>query len=266
MTKMNALILTVAVALLGFHSGAFAADSTSNQGNQSAAPLFPTPNPNPNPVAGPTQPRQGLSFDAEVPDDLKTEVQNDLAFMNTLQGSGQQTKMHQQIFGSVSGDAYKSFFESRIFSVGIQSCGLAMAVACVDPSLDSNKMWITKNFTQFDHPQIARLMILYHEARHSENQHDNWSHDNCPVPFKDDQQQDMKSIWTGALLEGKPACDSTAFGSYGSSTILLKNISKYCANCTEKVKQDAGMFADDQLGRIDDPAVKASMISDFNGQ
>ena len=74
----------------------------------------------------------------------------------------------------------------------------------------------------------------------------------------------MASIWTGAKLEGQPACDSTAFGSYGSSTILLKNVAKFCSNCTDKVKMDADMYATDQLGRIDDAQVKASMIADFN--
>ncbi len=75
----------------------------------------------------------------------------------------------------------------------------------------------------------------------------------------------MHSIWTGALLEGKPACDITAFGSYGSATIFLKNIAKNCSNCSEKVKADADLYGNDQLGRITDPQSKKNMISDFGG-
>ena len=75
--------------------------------------------------------------------------------------------------------------------------------------------------------------------------------------------KDMKSIWTGAELAGQPACDETPLGSYGSSTILLKNIQKFCTNCGEKVQMDAGIYADDQLGRITNPDAKKQMLEDF---
>jgi hypothetical protein len=74
----------------------------------------------------------------------------------------------------------------------------------------------------------------------------------------------MVSIWTGAKLEGQPACDSTQYGSYGSSTILLKNVALFCSNCNSKVKMDADLYATDQLGRIDDPGIKAAMVNDFS--
>ena len=127
-------------------------------------------------------------------------------------------------------------------------------------------MWLTQNFIKFSHPQIARLMVVYHESRHSEVAHGNWAHDTCPTPFLDANGHDMKSIWTGASLAGEPACDSTQFGSYGSSTILLKNVAMYCTNCGDKVKMDADLYATDQLGRIDRPDVKQAMINDFHGQ
>ena len=74
----------------------------------------------------------------------------------------------------------------------------------------------------------------------------------------------MRSIWTGALLAGEPACDTTAFGSYGTQTILLKNIALNCTNCSEKVKADADIFGQDQLGRIIDASSKAAMVKDFS--
>lgn len=209
---------------------------------------------------------QAIAYDSDVPADIKAQMESDLGFMNGIQGSGQQTAMHKQIFGEVSGVSYQSFFESRVTGLGMNSCGGGMAVACVIPYMDSSKMWLTQNFVKFSHPQIARLMVVYHESRHTENDNGNWPHDTCPTPFLDEQGKDMISIWTGAKLEGEPACDSTAFGSYGSSTILLKNVAKYCSNCSDKVKMDADIYATDQLGRIDSPDVKKSMLADFNGQ
>ncbi len=206
-----------------------------------------------------------LSYDKNVPANIKSQMEADLGFMNGIQGSSQ-TPLHKEIFGQVSGAAYKKFFESHIVEVGMNSCGNGMAVACVIPFMNENKMWLTQNFVKFSHPQIARLMVVYHESRHAEGNNGNWPHDDCPTPFLDDNGKDMASIWTGSKLEGQPACDSTAYGSYGSSTILLKNVAKFCSNCGDKVKMDADMYATDQLGRIDDAKVKKSMLADFDAK
>ena len=93
-------------------------------------------------------------------------------------------------------------------------------------------------------------MVVFHEARHTESQNGNWSHATCPTPFVDANGKEIKSIWTGSTLAGEAACDSTALGSYGSSTIMLKNIQLNCTNCTDKVKMDAGLYADDQYKRL----------------
>lgn len=205
-----------------------------------------------------------LTFDKSVPADIKTQMLADLQFMNGIQGNGL-TKFHKEIFGDVDGNVYKNFFETHVKSIGMNSCGGGNAVACVIPFFDPSKMWLTNNFIKFSHPQVARMMVVYHESRHTESGNGNWGHDTCPTPFVDDQGKEMTSIWTGAKLAGEPACDSTYKGSYGSSTILLKNISKFCANCSEKVKMDADIYATDQLGRIDRADVKKAMLADFNG-
>lgn len=203
-----------------------------------------------------------LNFDKDVPANIQKQVKEDLAFMTTVQGS-KQTPFHKEIFGTLGGAAYKKFFEERITSVGMDSCGGGAAVACVSPFFDNNKMWLTQNYVKFSHPQVARVMVVYHEARHSETANGFWSHDNCPRPFVDENGKEMTSIWTGAPLAGEAACDSTYKGSYGSSTIMLKNISKYCSNCSDKVKMDADVYAADQLGRIHKPSVKQAMLNDF---
>lgn len=197
------------------------------------------------------------TFDANVPADTRKQVTQDLAFMNTIEGSGV-SSLHQGIFGNVSGPVYTRFFESRVTAIGKNSCGSGKAVACVIPFIDSSKMWLTDNYIKFSHPQVARMMVVFHEARHTEVSHGNYPHATCPVPFQDANGEDMKSIWTGAPLAGEPACDETPYGSYGSSLIMLKNIQKFCKNCTDKVKMDAGIYADDQFKRItDDGAIQA---------
>lgn len=203
-----------------------------------------------------------VSFDSNVPANIQEQMKQDLNFMNTVQGSGQ-TPLHQQIFGKVDGATYMSFFESHISSVGKNACGGGNAVACVYPFL-GKKMFITDNYIKFSHPQVARLMVVYHEARHTESENGNWSHATCPTPFVGEDGSEIKSIWTGAVLAGEAACDVTPMGSYGSSTIMVKNISKFCTNCNEKVKMDADVYAQDQMKRVIDAKAKADMKKDFD--
>lgn len=203
-----------------------------------------------------------IKYDKNVPKNIQQQVNDDLAFVKTIQGSSA-TPFHKEIFGNVDGATYGNFFESRIFKFGYDQNNTSSAVAYVN-SMIFNKMFITDNFIKFSHPQISRLMVIFHESRHTELMKGNWPHDDCPVPFLDDNGQDKVSIWTGAKLAGEAACDSTYKGSYGSSTIMLKNIAKFCTNCAEKVKMDADIYATDQLGRIDDDSVKQAMLTDFN--
>lgn len=186
----------------------------------------------------------GFTFESTVPAAVRQQVTADMAFINGIRGETA-SPLHQKIFGkNVDGPTYIQFFDSRVRSIGMNSCGAENAVACVNPFYGSNRIFITSNYTQFDHPQIAKMMIVFHESRHTEDENGNWPHANCPESFPE------KSIWTGAALAGQNACDSTALGSYGASLIMLKNIQEHCTNCTDKVKMDAGIYADDQFKRI----------------
>jgi hypothetical protein len=205
--------------------------------------------------------RKELAFDSNVPASLKTQMIEDMKFMGSIRSTSA-TPLHQKVFGAVDGASYVDWFNKRVFKVGVNGCGSPTAVACVIP-IYANKIWMTKNYTQFSHPQVSRLSVVYHEARHTEAQNGNWSHATCPKPFKNAQGQDMRSIWTGAMLEGQAACDVTPFGSYGSATILLRNIATQCSNCTEKVKADANLYAMDQLQRVIDKGAIAQMKTDF---
>ena len=202
------------------------------------------------------------TFDSDVPAAIKNQIVQDMEFIKSIQGDTG-TPLHKQIFGNVDGPGYVNFFETRVTAVGMDECGGGKAVACVIPFYDPSKIWLTQNYVRFSHPQIAKMMVVFHEARHTESQNGNWSHATCPTPFKDENGNEIKSIWTGATLAGEPACDTTPLGSYGSSTIMLKNIQKFCKNCTEKVKMDAGIYADDQFKRITDAQAKAQMKKDL---
>lgn len=203
-----------------------------------------------------------LHFDSDVPANIQKQMLEDLQFISEIKGS-EASPLHQKIFGSVDGQTYADFFRTRVTGIGLDDCGHGQAVACVIPWSSPSKMWLTENFIKFSHPQIARLMVIFHESRHTESEHGNWSHATCPEPFLNDQGQPMKSIWTGASLALEPACDSTPLGSYGSSTIMLKNIQKRCTNCTDKIKMDAGLYADDQMTRITNANAKKAMLADF---
>ncbi len=206
---------------------------------------------------------RATQFDPNVPQAVQDQFNADMNLTYNVAGSGP-TPLHRQIFGKVDGTAYKNFFESRIHSVGLDSCGGGDAVAaCVQTNRSTDKMFVTPNFIKYAFPQIARIMIVFHEARHTEAKNNFWDHDNCPTPFRDENGKDYVGLYSGMKLEGQAACDSTAFGSYGSSTIMVKNIQKYCTNCSEKLKMDADLISADQLNRIDRPSVKQAMKKDF---
>ena len=203
-----------------------------------------------------------FTFDRSVPQEIQKQISDDLEFIKTIQGSSA-SALHSEIFGPVNGKDYYRFFDTRVRLIGKHTCGGGNAVACVIPFLGSDKMWITDNYIKFSHPQVSRMMVVFHEARHTERNHGNYPHADCPVPFLDADGNEMRSIWTGAPLAGEPACDVTPYGSYGSSLIMLKNIQKFCSNCTAKVKMDAGLYADNQFTRIIDSGARRQMERDL---
>lgn len=213
-------------------------------------------------VAAMRDPSGELPFDNDVPKDIQAQLLGDLSFIKTVKGTGA-SPLHQKIFGAVDGSVYEAFFKSRVSGVGMSGCGDGNAVACVQPFWDASKMWLTQNYIKFSHPQISRLMVVFHEARHTESGKGNWSHARCPTPFNREDGREMRSIWTGAALAGEAACDKTPLGSYGSSAIMLKNIANHCESCNGKVRQDASLYAEDQLGRVTDATAHKQMVEDF---
>lgn len=221
----------------------------------------PSPAAAPSPAENQLPPGVAPVFDKDVPPDLQRQLLADIAFAGALAGRNT-SPLHNSIFGRMSGPSYARFFGSRIKMVGLYDWSKTPVVACVIPAISPSKMWLTDSYVRSGHPQIARLMIVFHESRHADPENENWRHVNCPDPFRDVNGKDLLSSLTGVPLAGKRGCDASALGSYGASVIMLKNIQRYCTNCTEKVRMDAGLYADDQLMRIVDSGARNAIQDD----
>lgn len=201
-------------------------------------------------------------FDQFVPAELQAQIRADLAFIQGVRGNAA-SPLHQRVFGPVDGSAYIQFLTSRVKSISFDASDGPGGMLYVRPFVDHITVFFTPNYERFNHPQIARLMLLFHESRHTEAAQRYWLHIHCPWPFQDGEGRDIRSIWTGELLASESACDNTALGAYGVSVIMLKNIQISCASCTDKVKMDAGLYADDQTKRVIDPAARKTLQNDL---
>ena len=210
------------------------------------------------------QPYPGL-FDTNVPGATRRAMADDLAFVKSIRGEDA-SDLHRRIFGAVDGPAYFKFFESRVKAVGLDPGPVdrgVMAYVRGFPAADYSKMWLTPNYVNYSMPQIERVEIIFHESRHTEMEHDFWHHAKCPNPFLDENGKPVHGVTTDDWMAGLAACDTTPYGSYGSALIMIKNIQKFCGNCTQKVKMDAGLYADDTLNRIIDPEARRAIKDDL---
>jgi hypothetical protein len=196
-----------------------------------------------------------LKFDRNVPENIRSQILQDLNYIYEIKLS-KASSLHRKIFQDQS---YKDFFNSRVFTVGVDLNPNNIATAYVN-WLFPNKMFLGLNYVQHNHPLLMRVEVLFHEARHTEKER--WSHVNCPVPFLDEDGSDMKGEVTGIKLEGLPACDTHALGAYGLGSVMLRNIALYCENCSEKIKMDAEIFSEFSAKRIITPNEKLRLKKD----
>jgi hypothetical protein len=206
--------------------------------------------------------RSKIKLDKNVPADVQDRMLEDLNFLYNVNLTDE-SPLHKKIFGTFKKSAsYKSFFETRIKSVGFDEDPSNTATAYVH-SFYLNKMFFAKNFVKFSVPQVSRVSVMYHEARHTELSKLWWSHVECPTPFIGDDGKEVLGEVSGIKLEGKDACDTTELGAYALGGILLNNISRFCENCNEKVKMDADFYGDAAAKRIIDINAKKKLKRDF---
>jgi hypothetical protein len=189
-----------------------------------------------------------LKYDSIVPITTRIQLEGDLTHFFSMQGANA-TPLYRKIFGPFTGKGSSKWFFDRVGAVGQNLCTTDSAVACVLSAWDG-WIFLSPNYTKFQHPSIARLMVLFHEARHNERENKNWPHAKCPKNFVDENGQPIRSIWTGEPLAGELACDLDIGGSYSIATILLLNIAYHCDNCSAEDRHDAEIYGLDQLRRI----------------
>jgi hypothetical protein len=210
----------------------------------------------------------GLEFSAQFPAPLKTQLEDDLQFLGALSAETSDSKnpaspFHQEIFGDFTGETYRRWFENRVQKAGTDSCGGQSSVTACVFGIMPKWIYLSPNYLKFSMPQVVRASILIHEARHNEPENRNWPHEKCPIPFQDENGEDIKGLFSGIRLEGVAACDQTALGSYGTQLIFLATIANHCQSCTEKVRADARMMADDTFKRMLGSPLKSALKADL---
>lgn len=196
--------------------------------------------------------RADIIFMSGVSQEARENLLTDMKFIKSIEGSGG-TEVQLKVFGEVNGSNYERYISDRIRYVGSDDCGGTSTVyACVKPTpgVRTSTMWITNNFSPDQMPQVFRVSLLIHEARHVDTEYNNWAHDKCPIPFRNSDGSDVVGIISGKKMEGHDACDRTMYGSYGVQTVFLKNLNASCTNCNEKVKDDARIYGSDMRKRI----------------
>lgn len=203
-----------------------------------------------------------LDFDSEVPMRYRQQLIEDLNWVYSLNGN-YTSPLHLDIFGTLNGSSYKSYFENYVKKVGLHDCDGGMSVACVIGNEEEGKIFLTPAFMNRETTRLMRIFTLFHEARHLDQNVVQWPHDQCPTPFLDDSGQDIVGILNGDKLEGEWACDWSAYGSYGSTAVMMSNIARFCENCTEEEKRLAQSYADMLFYRVSDPESRNKLREDF---
>lgn len=204
---------------------------------------------------------KAVNFEAEVPEDVKRQAEADLAMVASIKAS-KASPLHQATFGAVDGKVYTDWFNARVEAFGYDPDDKSGAIAYNDSAWHPNHMMVTDYFVKGDLPQAARVIVLFHEARHSEQKHGYWYHATCPVPFIGDDGKEVKSIFSGLPVAGKAGCDRNGQGAYGTGSLMLLNIARYCENCSEKIKMDADLYGSDNVKRILSRAERQKLTED----
>lgn len=202
-----------------------------------------------------------LNFDADVPEAIQAQFRDDLRWLYSLTSSNT-SPLHQQIYGNSFGESYQRFFESYVKKVGFHDCFGGISVACVIGGEEPGKIFITPEFANRSTTRLMRLMTLFHEARHLDTDVANWPHDLCPVPFLDENGQDIVGVLNGDKLEGQDACDWSVYGAYGTTAVMMSNIARFCTNCTDSERALAQDYAKMLTYRVTDPESRKKLIID----
>jgi hypothetical protein len=135
----------------------------------------------------------------------------------------------------------------------------------IDWSKDGPTSWVIEGSPHvrvvsefFNAGRIERLGMLFHEVIHLATQ--DFPHAQCPIPFRDANNQDIRSGFTGIVLAGLGACDSSITGAYSSQVIFFRNLGLNCTNCSTGERAEALRLANAYSQRILDNEVRNKLL------
>ncbi len=178
-----------------------------------------------------------LPFNRSVPEEMRRQMIEDMVFISGIRGQGRASVMHRYDFGLMAGDFYIDFFRQHVrhiaFKANKKNNGQIASLYRIG---GWSEMRLTAYFTTHDVPQIGRMETLMHEAWHADDRCQD--HVPCPSPFPFQGEEGVDTT----KLAGERACDGSINGAYGATAIMLQNIVRFCANCSEKVLADAKRY------------------------
>lgn len=194
----------------------------------------------------PLEVEEDLRFEGSFPPRLRREILSDFGFLDSIQGN-RATPLHQKIFGEgpLDGRRYTQFLRKYIRTFTFSS---AESPYQVTTDGDRN-VFVFSSYLHFARhvSQFSRAVNFLHEAYHNSGK---FHHTKCPTPFRDERGHDIVTTVGGIPLAGLYACDNSFEGSYAIEIIMAKNIERYCDNCSENLRREAGAYADDLMKRI----------------
>ncbi|MBS1958756.1 MAG: hypothetical protein JST80_04715 [Bdellovibrionales bacterium] len=206
-------------------------------------------------LASPSAFSQGFQFDSDISEDLKTQVNSDLASLKAIHLVNSSV-LNDSVFGK--NHDYTTWLLDRVQKFGFGKSDRT-AVAYFQ-SISAGKIWVTKNYIKYPLPMIYRVSTFLHEARHTEDEFN--YHADCPKPYKLSNGEPVLSYYSKRPLAGDDACDDSAVGAYGIEGIFYRNIVRYCDNCTDKVKADAEIQFEESLKRVSNKAEHHRLMDD----
>ena len=192
-------------------------------------------------------------------DDITAKILNDLRSLLSIQGSTA-TPLHKKFFGDgpLDGLSYLAYV-MRVHDIFEYDASMVSSAPFLQAGID--RIYFGKSYFYSSFPLVVRLSALIHEAVHNDTSE---ADQLCPVPFLDEKGRDKITLYGKVKLEGLPACADKYDGPYGRQVVMLKNIEKYCESCDEKMRLEAGRFANELLERFISMEAKKALIDDFS--
>lgn len=202
---------------------------------------------------------EDLQFAPNFPPALRREIMADLHFLDSIHGD-ESSRLHQEIFGvgPLDGHKYTQFLRTYIASFSFSTSDSPYQI-----QTDGNRnLYIFASYLPFARAVsgFSRAVNFMHEAFHNSG---HFHHVKCPSPFLDERGNEIVTNVGHIPLSGLLACDEGYKSSYGIEIIIAKNVERYCKNCSEALRREASLYADDLMKRIVSPRAREALYQDL---